>query len=318
MSQKFLFEYTLDKEIEEKVTEKKVIEGKEVEVTETVKTIKPAKYAILKNSRRMTEKADLFFAKTVGFYTKQGLLSVHQINKRYYNDDGPFNKDEEKVMENLADQKAKLGEKYFGLSQIEKKTPEQDKEEREILEEILELQKRMDSISTPYVGIFNQTAEYKARNKLITFWTVFLLHKQNENGEWERVVDVKDYEDGEEILFDIEDDGTPFEQEAIKKGMFFISYWASGGDTSEQGLKNTEKAYLMEFGDYLGRSITDLLPDEKPETTSNTEGDEDKSEGEGSEEGDGQVATVPDEQDGAGSSDGEQQPEDNSDSGSGS
>lgn len=314
MSQKFLFQFTLDKEVEEKVTVTKTLEGKEVDVVETVKSYVPVELGLLKNSRRLTEKADLFFAKTVGFYTSEGLLSVHQINKRYYNDDGPFNKDESKVMENLTEQKGKLAEDYFNLNQVKEKTPEQEKEEKDILDNILRIQKDIDAISNPYVGIFNQTAEYKARNKLITFWTVFLLHQKQEDGTWKRVIEGKDYEDSENKLFDLEDGDDAFSQEIVKKGMFYVSFWAGGGNwETEKGLKNAERAYVTEFGDYLGREIDTLFPVEKKaeEVEEKTEEkvEDDKN------EGTAQVSESTGSKDGARSEDAGELPKDDSDQG---
>ena len=328
MSQKFLFKFTLDKEVQEKVTTTKVLEGKEVDVVETVKSYVPVELGLLKNSRRLTEKADLFFAKTVGFYTSEGLLSVHQINKRYYNDDGPFNKDESKVMENLTEQKGKLAEDYFNLNQVKEKTPEEENEEKGILDSILRIQKEIDAISNPYVGIFNQTAEYKARNKLITFWTVFLLHQKAEDGEWKRVVEGKDYEDGENRLFDLEDGDDSLSQEIVKKAMFYVSFWAGGGNwETDKGLKNAEEAYLTEFGDYLGRDIDTLFPVEKKvekkvedesegksgsETSSEPSGsgNEENEEGEKTPKPVEEIPAVPASEEGAGGSDNKQLPED--------
>ena len=278
MSQKFLLTFNLDNEVEEQVTKTETIDGKKVEITTKEKVVKPFEFGLLKNSRRLTEQADIFYAQTVGFYTSKGLLSVHQVNKRYYNDDGPFNKDEAKYIDGLTDQKAKLAEEYFTLSQEKEKNDEQQEREKAILAQIIEIQKQIDSVSTPYVGIFNQTAEYKARNKLVSFWTIFLLHKKDSEGNWSRVFDVKDatdFEDGENQLFDIEDGEDDFLKEAIKKAMYYVSYWSGGGDiTTEASLKNAEKAYVLEFGDYLGRTFEDLFPNEKGEKDGTGENDD--------------------------------------------
>ena len=268
MSQKFILTFNLDQKIEEEVTKEQIVDGKTLKVIETVSSIKPVEFGLLKSSRRLTEQADLFYAKMTGFYTSEGLLSVHQINKRYENDGGVFNKDENKFIENLSEQKKKLAERYFELSQKEKKSELDSQEEKQILEKSLNLQRQIDSVSTSYTSIFNQTAEYKARNKLITFWTMFLLHRKNEEGEWKRVIDVKrpdDFTEGEDAMFDIEDSDNEFDQESLKKGMYYVSYWSGGGDENEESVKNAEKAYVVEFGDYLDRDYDDLFPEDSEE-----------------------------------------------------
>ena len=91
---KFIYETSIKRSVEEKVTTKAVQDGQTVEITKTIKKAKPVKVAILKPDRKLFKGAEMFYAKNLSEYLKNGLLPYSLVAKRYANDGGPLTEKE--------------------------------------------------------------------------------------------------------------------------------------------------------------------------------------------------------------------------------
>ena len=113
--QKYLYETFVNKEIEEKIVEKRQENGAEVEVSKTVKTLKPVKLAILKPNRKKFKEAEIFYAQSLSSYLKKGLLPHSLVSKRYLNDGGPLSENAKKVVTVMRENYTSLQVEYFGM-----------------------------------------------------------------------------------------------------------------------------------------------------------------------------------------------------------
>lgn len=251
MNNKYLCDFVVKKQIEEKITEKKTEDGKEVEVTRSVKKIKPFKVKIIKPTRKIRENAETFYARCLSQFMKDGLLSLHMIAKRYDNDGGALNDDEKKTIELLQLKRKDLNKELLELVATASKTPEHEKKQSDVLLQLQDTQQQIDAIQSPYYAIFNQTAEVKARNKLVFWWTLHLGVLEDEKGEFKQIFSGESYEQKLDSYDKIEEAGDAFLNEIIRKLAYFVSYWSTTASLSQTDVANLEEMYNNEFDDYV-------------------------------------------------------------------
>lgn len=263
-----LFDISVLKEVEEDVSSQKEIEGKTVTVIEKVRKLKPIKLGLLKPGRRVAEGAEIFYAKTIAGYMKEGLLSLHMLAKRYDNDGGPFNDTESKVITSLNEQKNTAVKKYWETSSKTVKTEEDTVSENDALRVITRVQRDIDAIQNPYINIYNQTAEFKARNKAVNWWLIHLSLIEDSTGKMVRLFPGKDIFKDEDLEVQLDKSAEISEgkdlamREAIRKLTYFVSCWAGGAvfkavddkpesvAAAEKVMKSALENYDLEFPDY--------------------------------------------------------------------
>lgn len=143
-------------------------------------------FAIKKPSRIELEKADLFYSKNVGEYMQAGLISGALLAKRFGNDGGIFTDKERKE---LADLKEKLRENNEKLEFLQKKTKDERSEDEEaqikaVHTSNFELGEEIRKYIIAESNLFENTAESKARTKLITWFNLELLYRKDGNGNY--------------------------------------------------------------------------------------------------------------------------------------
>jgi hypothetical protein len=265
MKDKYIVEFTVKKETEEKVTTKKVIDEKEVEVTETKKVISDAAVALFTPGRKTTKASSTFFSKRIGYYTQQGLLSTHMIAKRYDNDGGFLSDIEQERIDILENEKIDIAKSY--RKKLEGKTPanktKKDKEEEEaLLTKVMDIQSTVDEINRPYINIFNHSAEYKAREDALMWWLFALSSLKDGDGEYKKIfkteeLSQKEFDENEVLLGELEDGDEGFKKEAIRKATYLISFWLNDGDLSnesvrEKAFEDYETHFGFEYSEKLG------------------------------------------------------------------
>lgn len=253
--QKYLYETTVKKEVIEKVTEDREENGQKIQVTKEVKSLKPVKIALLKPDRKKYKEADIFYAKTLSNYLKEGLLPYSLVSKRYMNDGGPLTDEEKKTVANLQNRYYDLQEEYFKTS----KSSETEKRSGEILLEMTEINKKIESIRENYSEIYNNTAEAKSKSDTIEWWILNLSLIENSEGkDYKLLYGDGDFESKYSNLESLESKNEVYLNEAIKKLSYFISFWYnSGGNIVEKDWKSAE--------DYYARYNPDPLEEKKEE-----------------------------------------------------
>ena len=250
-TKKWLCEFSVKKLVEEDLTEEKVVDGQLAKVTTKVKRVKPIKCSLLKPSGRMLDKGETFYAKMFADYIRAGLLSVAQVSKRYINDGGPFSDEERKRLEGLIAMKDNLAMDYWNVERGEEKPENPEERKKEIIESLMKVQKDIESIKNPYAENYKETAEYKAREKTINWWTVTLLHAEGPDGILKPMFTAKEDEEKTDQLHAFYEDRTAFDTEVYRKGIYLVSAWHSGVKVNDaEQLKSAEESYQLEFSDY--------------------------------------------------------------------
>jgi len=245
--EKWIFSFTLDKEINVDKTEVSKDEtGAEIKITKTVKEKKPFTFKIKKPSRKLIEDADIFYAAKVGEYLKAGLLSKNLIAKRLENDGGDLGEETKKeYTETITDfynTKAEVEELELI---IKEKNLEEDKEKLKVANETLEdLKFKLTDFEYRRNAIYEQSAETKAFNKQI-FWYILnttYWNKGDEKADFVSYFEGKTFEEKSDSydLKEEEDGNTEFFNNLTSKLAFSISYWFNSSNKASQ--EDIEKA----------------------------------------------------------------------------
>lgn len=270
---KYLYETTVKKEIVEQVTEEREENGEKIKITRDVKKVKPVKIAISKPDRKKYKDADIFYAKTLSNYLKEGLLPHSLVSKRYMNDGGPLTESEKKTLNVMRDRYVELQEEYFKMEGP--LNEEQNKRRGEIILEMTEINRIVKEIKSSYSDIFENTAEAKTKNDTIEWWILNIsMIEDEETKNYKLLYGDGDFDSKTEALEKLESKGDDFTNEVIKKLSYFISFWySSGADISSEDFKSAEEHYEEnvslymkdEIKEKLKKAISDLEEQEKTE-----------------------------------------------------
>lgn len=249
-SNKYIYETTVKKLVEEKVPEQRVENGETIEVTRTVKKLKPYKIALLRPDRKKSKEADIFYAKRLSFYLREGLLPHSLVSKRYLNDGGPLSEEEKTLVESLRNNYVKLQEEYFAMKAP--LTDAQKKRRGEIIHELNETNNALRSIQSNYAEVFSNTAEAKGKTDVIEWWILNIGYADLEEKGYVPFFGEGDFDAKMKNLDAIEAKEDEFLNEIIKKLSYFVSFWHTAGlDVASDDFKSAEENYEQNVTTYL-------------------------------------------------------------------
>lgn len=262
---KFLYETTVNKQVEAKETEKQEQGGQTVEVTKTVKKNQSVKLAILKPNRKMFEAAEIYLAKTINYFLKEGLLPYSLVAKRYANDGGPLSEPEKKKLENIRQEIEIIEKRYFEIAPLN-----EDKdiaEKKDIIFKLNKLNSEATTIQNAYADIFENTAEAKARNRVIEWWTINLAYINDDNTIYKPLFGDGTYDDKLDKYDEIEDKEDEFYIDTIKRFSYLVSFWLSARNLVKKlDFQGTEKVYDNAISEYKKLETTEIKVEEVPTT----------------------------------------------------
>jgi septal ring factor EnvC (AmiA/AmiB activator) len=241
---KWLCEFEIDKLVNTKSTRKETdADGKEIEISKTLKKNQPVTFKLQKPTRRLFEDGELYYAVKLSEGIKAGLLTTAQVSKRYENDGGVYTDAEKSRLRELRNDIAELQAEYFKLDRSDEKA---DKEKVRILSHINECRNEISELENVHQYIYDQTAEVKARNKTILWWILHMAHQQDErnrNQFMEMFGKSSDLEDRLDAYDRMEESGDDFVQESLKKLAYYVSYWYVSKNVSQEDFGTVESLY---------------------------------------------------------------------------
>jgi len=228
MAFKELYSFTIDEEKEvEKVSKRKNRKtGEETTVTKKVKEKVPVQVKIKRPSRRDLEEAELEYSVEMSRCVKKGILTKAMLYKKYSDTGGVWSEDDAKDYGRLYKEIFDIQTEYVRLETVDKKT-EKQKEKVESLKEELAIKKRkiIDS-ETSMQSLFDHTADTKAQNRLLLWYTLMLTNIQREDDE-----DPKPYFIGDDFdkriddYYDKEDENSDFYGLLVQKVSTILAFW---------------------------------------------------------------------------------------------
>ncbi len=245
---KFTISETVTKKVEEKSKDK---DGNEVTVTKDSVEVVDRPIFLRKPTRSMFDEAELYYGVQLSEGIKAGLLTRALLAKRFSNDGGVMSNPDK---EEYADLYLKLFENQNAIERAsakkEKDRTDAEKEEMaKLLSENGVVKREIQEFEMAQASLFDQTAENRARNKTILWWVLNMSYYGNpeDNNTIKPIFEGDNYAAKLAAYDTIEEDGTEFQEEVIKKLVYYVSYWYVGQAQTEEEFGEVLKA-LEETG----------------------------------------------------------------------
>ena len=233
---KRIYEFTFDKEetVKEQSVEKKK-DGTEVTTAKDVKKMTPHKFFLRRPTRAMTDEAELYYGVRLAEGIKAGLLTRALLEKRFENDGGVRSDDENKQ---YADVIAKLQDFHKEQVKIleideEKRTPTQKKKLKELEKEIKPARRELRVLQLMEDNLYEETAESRARNKVILWWMLHLAYQDKEGAENPFFGD-GDLDSRFDKYDEIDEGDDAFPISVARKFAYYVSFWFVGRPNSQE------------------------------------------------------------------------------------
>ena len=228
MEFKELYKFTIDqeKEIVKEHTRKNKKTGEETTVKKTVTEKVPVEVRLKRPSRRELEDAELEYSVEMSRCVKRGILTKAMLYKKYSDTGGVFSEDDAKDYGKLYTEVLNLQNEYVRLDSADKKTDKQKKRLEKIKDELGKTKQKMVEVESTMHTLFDHTADVKAQNRLLLWYTLMLTHIYNE--EDDKPVPYfhgEDFDERVEDYYKKEDQSDEFYLQVIKKVTTILAFW---------------------------------------------------------------------------------------------
>ena len=236
---KKLFDFRLKKTTHETKSESSKNEkGETVTVEKEVEIVKSQSVVLRKPNRSLFDEAELFYGVRLSEGIKAGLLTRALLAKRFSNDGGILSEEDKNRYADLylklydiqleSDRLAAIGTK--------KRTKAQEEKLTSLTNELTIIKKELTDFEMSQSSLFEQTAENRARNKTILWWTLHLAYLEDE-GKYTPVFSGDTYEDKLSIYDEMEEIEDEYHEELLSKLLYYVSFWYVGKVNSEEEFK---------------------------------------------------------------------------------
>ena len=233
---KRIYEFTVDREeIVKEETVKKEKDGTEVTTSKDVKKSVPKKYFLRRPTRAMTDEAELYYGVKLAEGIKAGLLTKALLEKRFDNDGGTRNDQENKQYKETLGTLEQLHKEQTKILNVEdkKRTAAQKKRLKELEEEMKPARRTLRDLQLIEDGLYEETAESRARNKVILWWMLHLAYAEKSDKEVpffgegsfdDRIERYDEIDEGEDI----------HDLVVARKVAYYVSFWFVGRPNSQK------------------------------------------------------------------------------------
>ena len=186
----------------------------------------PVVIKIKRPSRRELEDAELEYSVEMSRCVKKGILTKAMLYKKYSDTGGVFSEDDAKDYGVLYKEVLDLQNEYVRLDMIDKKTDDQKEKLEKIKKTLAESRRKIIETETSMQSLFDHTADTKAQNRLLLWYTLMLTNIQREKDEQpENYFKGKNFEDKLEDYYSKEDEASALYSEIIKKVTTVLAFW---------------------------------------------------------------------------------------------
>lgn len=237
---KRIFEFSVNKEVlvdQENITKDE--NGNEVKTITKIKKIEPQKFFVRKPNRSLRDQADLYYNVTFSEGIKSGLLSYPLLEKRYSNDGGIFSETQKQKYTELYTKLYQTQAKYHGLVTNIEKTPEIEKEIKDLIAQIVEMQRELRIFELETQSLYNSTAEMRAKKQTVLWYTLFLSYY----GDNKPFFGDGKYEEKIKIFDDIEEGEDEFLNRVKSRFYAIVTIWFENNQLKQSDIDNLLKAF---------------------------------------------------------------------------
>ncbi len=243
MEKKYIYEFTayVDKDVPK--AETTTVDGVTTTVTTTVKERVPHYFAFKKPSRAEREDAEAFRASAWRKYVEKGLFPEAILLKTYENYGGILSESQNKAYREMrADTVLKMQD--YQLAHIAK----DEEKAKVIMNEIMGLRDSIVTFEREQSAFFENTAEAKARNKLIEYLMLWMsYHREDPSKPYAPYFDGADLDAKYVQLETREDSEDPLYSKARDRLAFVASLFvALNGNVTKQDVDEYTKEWAEE------------------------------------------------------------------------
>jgi hypothetical protein len=233
---KRIYEFTVNKEetVKEQDIETKK-DGTEVTTSKDVKKQIPYKFFLRRPTRAMTDEAELYYGVKLAEGIKAGLLTRALLEKRFENDGGTRSDEENKEYEKILESLKVLHVEQSKIIQIneKKRNATQKKRLKEIEKEMHPARRALRDLQLVEDGLYEETAESRARNKVILWWMLHLGYRDDKGVESPFFGD-GGFKDKLEAYDEIDESDDTFEIIVARKIAYYVSFWFVGRPNTQE------------------------------------------------------------------------------------
>lgn len=225
---KTLYTFKTGKEVE------KIVDG------QTVKELVPISFAIKRPSRSEKEEAEITRAEYLAKYIRRGVLPEAILSKNYSDQGGVLDEFQKNLYTNLS---IKLYEKTQEFQKISAIEPVDKVLVESLLKEIVEIQNEITKFQYGQNVFFENTAEFKAKTKLIEWLLCYLTYwKQDETSEWEEFIKGDTFEERLDYVESLEESEDSIYLKVKNELIFAISLFVHlGGNVKAEDIEKSIK-----------------------------------------------------------------------------
>jgi len=251
MKFKELYAFTIDdeREVEKTHTRKNKKTGEETTVTKKVKETVPIQVRLKRPSRRELEDAELEYSVEMSRCVKRGILTKAMLYKKYSDTGGMWSEDDAKDYGKLYKEIFDIQNEYARLETVDKKTEKQKKKIEDLKEQLASARRKIVDAESAMQSLFDHTADVKAQNRLLLWYTLMLTHIQKEDADDPvPYFNGLDFDEKIEDYYLKEDASDDFYIAVVKKVTTILAFWffnqASTPDEFNNLIKQVEKGEL--------------------------------------------------------------------------
>ena len=232
MKELYKFSIEIEKEIEKVDTKEE--NGQKITTTQMVKEKVPIEFIIKKPSRSEKEEAEIIRAALLSSFIRRGVMPEAVLSKTYSDQGGIMDEIDKKHYADLTFRLSKKIEEFQLINQKEEK----DKSEI-CLKEIIELRKDLTSFQYQQSSFFENTAEYKARTKLIEYlFTLLVYWKFDTKQDIQPYFKGNNFDERLKSLELLEDNDDEVYLKIRDRALFVISlYTHTGGSVNQEDIR---------------------------------------------------------------------------------
>lgn len=244
---KRIYEFTVDKEetVKEESVEKKK-DGTEVTTSKDVKKNVPYKFFLRRPTRTMTDEAELYYGVKLAEGIKAGLLTRALLEKRFENDGGTRSDEENEQYKKIIQQLQEFHKEQTKILEVpeKKRTVAQKKKLKELEEKVKPARKDLRDLQLVEDSLYEETAENRARNKVILWWMLHLGYTEKD-GEDSPFFGEGTFEEKLERYDEIDEGEEIFDVLVARKFAYYVSFWFVGRPNTKEEFQSMIDAALQ-------------------------------------------------------------------------
>jgi len=208
------------------------------------------KLGILKPNRRIREDGELFYAAETSRFAKAGVLPKAAWGTILSNGGGSISEKEREIYGTLL---LKFRDCSFELQTIliKPETERSDVEKRrsdELIQELDDIRKDIQSFEASQLSIFENTAEAKARNRAILWWVLNLSYIQNNENEFVPLFDGNSFDEklNSYDIFEENEKEDSFILGVTRRLTYLITLWFLGRAETREDFSDFDANFILE------------------------------------------------------------------------